>query len=93
MSDCDIKDKTVVHIRPVLWPVCRSATTEHPSIHPYKVGDSIVLSETLATSSLDPDWLPQSVSFKYLGVVLMLELDEELRLNMFRKNVYKDKFF
>jgi hypothetical protein len=35
ISDCDIKDKTVVHIRPVLWPACRSATppTEHPSIH------------------------------------------------------------
>jgi hypothetical protein len=26
ISDCDIKDKTVVHIRPVLWPAYRSAT-------------------------------------------------------------------
>jgi hypothetical protein len=35
ISDCDSKDKTVVHIRPVLWPACRSATpplTIHPSI-------------------------------------------------------------
>jgi hypothetical protein len=32
------KIKTVVHIRPVLWPACRSATpplTIHPSIHRY----------------------------------------------------------
>jgi hypothetical protein len=33
ISDCDSKDKIVVHIRPVLWPACRSATpplTIHP---------------------------------------------------------------
>jgi hypothetical protein len=35
ISDCDIKDKTMVHIRPVLWPACRSATpslTIHPML-------------------------------------------------------------
>jgi hypothetical protein len=35
ISDCDIKDKTVEHIRPALWPACRSATPHWQSIHPF----------------------------------------------------------
>jgi hypothetical protein len=54
---------------------------------PCKVGDGI------GTIRIGGSLLPQSVSFKYLGVFLRLDLDGELKLDMFRKGVYKDKFF